>query len=243
MGVKACVFGVPGNSPIDYVATLRFVSERIDPGAYVAFYLYSYNDFVDLKKYVWRGVLSKVQAQVLEVADRFDSWRKSTYLWSYMRSRGQARPEPLRLWQYDLGKTEPIKLLYAHDPAFYRAPHSLTKQQQAALRLFFDGVSNEARQRSWQIAMVIHPDDAEIYGNLARGSKVFEDLDRRRADASTTCQEYSFHCEDISRYIYERAITTGKNPYFTNNRHFSAFGMRILAEELMQQLNRRLVQK
>ena len=109
MGVKACVFGVPGNSPVDYLATLRFVSERIDPGAYVAFYLYAYNDFVDLKKYVWRGLLSKVQAQVLEAANRYDSWRKSTYLWSYMRSRGEARPEPLRFWHYNVGKTEPIK--------------------------------------------------------------------------------------------------------------------------------------
>jgi hypothetical protein len=38
-GVDACVFGVTGNSPIDYLATLRYVAHRIEPGAHVAFYL------------------------------------------------------------------------------------------------------------------------------------------------------------------------------------------------------------
>jgi hypothetical protein len=58
MGVSACVFGVTGNSPIDYLATARYVADRIDPGAYVAFYLYAYNDFVNLNRYLNRGLLS-----------------------------------------------------------------------------------------------------------------------------------------------------------------------------------------
>jgi hypothetical protein len=238
MGVNACLFGVPGNSPVDYLATLRFVAERIDPGAYIAFYLYSYNDFVDLKKYVWRGVLSKLSPRILEWADHFDNWRKATYIWSYLRSRGQGQPEPLRLWQYQTRETELIRVRYPHDPVHYAGAPSFSKQQQAALRLFFDGVRNEATRRAWRVAMVIHPDEAEFYANLARGANQFEDLDRRRVDAMKICQQYSFSCGDISRYIYERAITAGRNPYFVDNRHFSEFGTRIVAEEFVSQLSR-----
>ncbi|HEY7221647.1 MAG TPA: hypothetical protein VH985_24960, partial [Candidatus Binatia bacterium] len=41
MGLRACVFGVTGNTPIDYLATLKYVADRIDPGASVAVYVYA----------------------------------------------------------------------------------------------------------------------------------------------------------------------------------------------------------
>ena len=55
MNVDACVFGVTGNSPVDYLATLNYVQDRIDNGAHTAIYVYAYNDFVSLTKYLERG--------------------------------------------------------------------------------------------------------------------------------------------------------------------------------------------
>ena len=46
IGVDACVFGVTGNSPMDYLATLNFVQDRIDENAHISIYVYVYNDFV-----------------------------------------------------------------------------------------------------------------------------------------------------------------------------------------------------
>jgi len=77
---------------------------------------------------------------------------------------------------------------------------------------------------------VIHPDGPEIFANFARRTPVFLDLDPRRADGLRACKEFSFVCVDASRYLYERSIAASKNPYFINNRHFSAFGTRLLSE-------------
>ncbi len=44
-----------------------------------------------------------------------------------------------------------------------------------------------------------------------------------------------FSCADISRHIYQRALEEGENPYFTNNRHFSIAGTRIVAESFVAQ--------
>jgi hypothetical protein len=47
------------------------------------------------------------------------------------------------------------------------------------------------------------------------------------------CKEFSFQCEDMSRFIYERSFAAGKNPYFDDDRHFSPFGVRIVAEHFV----------
>jgi hypothetical protein len=47
------------------------------------------------------------------------------------------------------------------------------------------------------------------------------------------CKESSFHCEEISRYIYEWSLAAGKTPYLEHDRHFSAFGTRIVAEHFV----------
>ena len=80
----------------------------------------------------------------------------------------------------------------------------------------------------------------EIYANFARRSPVFVDLDPRRGEALKICKEFSFHFEDISRYIYERSVTPGKNPYFEHDRHFSPLGTRIVAEHFVALTKRAL---
>jgi hypothetical protein len=88
MGLSACVFAVTGNSPVDYLATLKFVEPRIDPGAYIAFYLYAYNDFVSLNKYYNRKLLSLSNRypSLFEWALSFDQWRKSTFIFQRFRA-------------------------------------------------------------------------------------------------------------------------------------------------------------
>lgn len=247
MGVRACVFGVTGNSPVDYLATARHVADRIDPGAYVGFYLYAYNDFVNLNKYATRGFLafSKRFPRLFTWVAAFDSWRQGTVTFSRFTARRFPR-DGVRcptcaaarvggaVWQYDFGKSR-IKIFYPHDPVQYKRPNSLDGQKRAALKLFFDGVTELSRGRSWRVAMIIHPDESEFYANLARGTASFADLDPRRADALKICHEYGFSCADISRHIYKRALEEGENPYFANNRHFSIAGTRIVAESFVAQ--------
>ena len=247
MGVRACVFGVTGNSPVDYLATARFVAERIDPGAYVAFYLYAYNDFVNLNKYASRGIFSLARhfPWVFEWAAAFDAWRQSTFTFSRFTAKQRVRDGAdcptcaagrIRgtMWQYDFGKSR-INIYYPHDPAGYEAPKPLNGQKRAALKYFFDGVKDLARGRSWRVGMVIHPDESEFYANVARRAATFADLDPRRAEALETCKEYGFFCADISRYIYQRALEKGETPYFVNNRHFSVAGTRFVAESFVAQ--------
>jgi len=249
MGIDACVFGVTGNSPIDYLATLRYVAHRIEPDAHVAFYLYAYNDFVSLSKYFSRGVLSLSNRfpRLFDWASSFDKWRQSTFTFAWITARRGPRRGARcldcdvtnrpsgKLWQYDVGKAVPIKVLYPQDPAEYRQPKGLNKRQRAALQFFFERLKEIASGRSWRVAIVIHPDEIEFYANLARRATAFVDLDPRRGDAITICKEYGFSCTDISRYLYERSLAEGKNPYFINNRHFSIAGTRIVAESFVAQ--------
>jgi hypothetical protein len=230
LGLDACVFGVTGNSTADYLATLRFVANKINPEAHVAVCLSVYNDFVGLNKYFRRGFLSLYNSfpRVFEWALYFDNWRQTTFTYNLFRSE-KVRP-PVRLWEYDVRKTESIKLLYPYDPAAYKSPQPLNWRQLVALDLFFEGLDELARRHSWRVYIVIHPDFPEIFANLARGSSNFIDLDPRRADGLKACKEFSFVCEDISRYFYERSVSESMSPYFIDNRHFSAFGTRILAE-------------
>lgn len=247
MGVRACVFGVTGNSPVDYLATLKYVAHRIDPGAHVAFYIYAYNDFVNLNQYFSREFLSLSNRfhRLFEWASAFDQWRQSTFIFTRLTVRGSLVGWRCRdcmtnrangtLWQYDVGKAAPIKVLYPRDPAAYRQPNGLNKRQRAALHFFFERLAEITRGRSWYLAIVIHSDEGEFYANLARRAPVFVDLDPRRADALKIYKEYGFLCTDISSTIYERSLEEGKNPYFINNRHFSIAGTRIVAESFIAQ--------
>jgi hypothetical protein len=233
MGLPACVFGVTGNSSVDYLATLKFVAPRIDPGAHIAIYLYAYNDFVSLNKYFSRGFLSFSNwfRAPFEWASYFDQWRRSTFI--FQRFRAKRMPAAQTLWEFDVGKTAPIQILYARDPKNYSKPSKFNQRQRVVLKFFFDRLTEISRDRGWRVSIVIHPDDAEIYANFAGGASRFNDLDPRRADALEICKEHPFSCVDISRFIYERSLAEGKNPYFINNRHFSIAGTRIIAENFV----------
>jgi hypothetical protein len=233
LGLHPCVFGVTGNSPVDYLSTLKYVGDRIEPGAYVVFYLYAYNDFVSLNKYVTRGFLTTSNRfqRLFQWSFYFDQWRQTTWTYSLVHTR--RAPPQRRLWQYQIGQGEPIKILYTRDPGQYVTPEPLNDRQRLALKFFFTSLNEVARGHSWRIVIVIHPDDAEIYANFARRSQVFMDMDPRRADGLSICKEFSFVCEDMSRYIYERSIAAGENPYFPHDRHFSPFGTRIVAEHFL----------
>ena len=233
MGVQACVFGVTGNSPADYLSTLNFVADRIAPGAFVAFYLYAYNDFVGLNKYMTRRVHGYFQflPTIAEWAARFDQWRRGTIIYAWFHAP-RTRPV-MKPWQYQVGGGKQIRFVYAQNPKDYGRPSAFNSAQRQSFRYFLDGVSQTAKGRDWRITMVIHPDHSEIYANLARGALVFEDLDPRRADGLEMCKAAKFNCDDISRFIYEKMIFNGKNPYLSNDRHFSRFGTRVVAENFI----------
>jgi hypothetical protein len=230
MGIQPCIFGVTGNSPADYLATLKYVADRIDPGALVVFYLYAYNDFVDLQYYMTRRVRghSNLFPRLYRLVDRYDQWRHTTIIFAMLHAP-RAKP-PSKERQYELDGVKPIKILYDRDPKNYEKTRSLNVSESEALKLFLRGVAETARNRSWRIAMVIHPDNAEIYANMARQARVFMDLDPRRAQALEICTKSGFLCDDISKLIYEKTLQQGKNPFFSDDRHFSRFGISIVAE-------------
>jgi hypothetical protein len=233
MGLRACVFGVTGNTPIDYLATLKYVADRIDPGSSVAVYVYAGNDFIGVGNFMKRGVLvaSKPLKTLFEWSFYYDRWRQAT--WTYSLFHGWRAPAPLRPYQYEIVKGEPIKILFARDPAAYEKPETLDVQQRAALNFFLRSLNELVKDRPWHVSIVIHPENSEIYANFARHSSTFEDLDPRRAEGLKMCKEFSFQCEDISRFIYERSFAAGKNPYLEDDVHFSPFGVRVVAEHFI----------
>jgi hypothetical protein len=233
LGIQPCVLGVTGNSPADYLSTLNYAADRIAPGAFIAIYLYAYNDFVGFNKYLTRTArgLAGRFPKISEWMEEIDRWRRATFTFAWFHAP-HIRPV-MKPWQYSVDGAKPVKFLHAHDPINYDKPRPLGDKQRLALKLFFDGVAATAKQRNWRIAMVIHPDDAEIYANLARGARVLADLDPRRAGALAMCKATSFACEDISGWIYQRMIGASQNPYFTDDRHFSRFGTGIVAENFI----------
>ena len=232
-GLPTCVFGVTGNSPVDYLSTLKYVADRIEPGAYVAFYLYAYNDFVGLNQLAKRGFLSTSKSfhKLFEWAFYYDAWRQAT--WTFSLFHGRPRQTTKELYQYEIAKGQSIRIVYGRNPAQYSTPKPLDQRQRAALGFFLDRLNEFVEGRSWRVVIMIHPDDSEIYANFARLSPVFVDLDPRRAEGLKICKDHVFQCEDISRYIYERSFAAGKNPYIEHDRHFSAFGTRIVAEHFV----------
>ena len=233
MGLKVCVFGVTGNTPIDYLATLKYVADRIDAGSPVVVYVYAGNDFIGVNNFMKRGVLvaSKPLKKLFELSFYYDRWRKAT--WTYSLFHGWRALPPVQLYQYEIVKGEPIKISFARDPAVYAKPEPLSAQQRAALRFFLRGLNELVKNRPWRVSIVILPENSEIYANFARHSSTFEDLDPRRAEGLKMCKEYSFQCEDISRFFYERSFAAGKNPYLEDDSHFSPFGVRIVAEQFV----------
>lgn len=239
MGVDACVFGITGNGPTDYLSTLKYVASRLDPGAHIAIYIYAYNDFVSLSKYYQRRIraLSSSLDWYSRLIVYYDDWRRTTFTQALFRQTG-GRPRP-SLWQYKIDGAKAIKFYYPHDPAQYVPTQALTRQQRVSFEQFLQSLNEFVRGRPWRVSVVIHPDNAEVYANVARQARIFEDRDRRRADGVTLCRSYSFGCEDITHYLYERLVAEGKNPYLIDDRHFSEFGTRVVAEHYIAIVKRK----
>jgi len=235
MGADACVFGVTGNAPADYLSTLKYVANRIEKGAHIAIYVYAYNDFINLNKYMRRrllGLSNSVEplAQLIAYAD---DWRRTTFTYGLSGEKSIVPISQLPRWQIKLGETETLNFHSPRNPARYTPPPPLNKNERATLKFFFHELNNVVRDQSWHVSIVIIPDNDEVITNLARQSPTFLDLDPRRIDAWTICRTFPFGCEDLTLYFYQRLLAEGKNPYLINDRHFSAFGNQIVAEHFL----------
>lgn len=235
MGADACVFGVTGNAPIDYVSTLKYVADRIEKGAHIAIYLYAYNDFVTINKYLRRRVraLSHSFERLAALIAYIDDWRRTTFIYSLLRRKSNVSTSELPVWQIKLDGTNTLQFYSRHDPAIYTPPPPLTKGELASLRFFLVKLRKIARNQPMRVSLVILPDNDEFMANLARQSATFHDLDPRRRDALEICHASPFSCEDLTSYLYQRTRAEGRSPYFMNNRHFSAWGTRIVAEHFL----------
>jgi hypothetical protein len=230
MGLNACVFGVTGNGPVDYLSTLRYVADRIEPRAHVAIYLYAYNDFTSLTKYYRRRfrVWSAYAHRLSGLAMFYDDWRKTTWIYGSL-NKAPNRPAR-RLWRYKIGNKGAIKFYHHRDPTYYIPPPSLTRDERLSFSFFLESLKELTRARHWRVSLVILPDNEEFYANVAAQSEVFRDRDPRRANGLAMCRKYPLDCEDLTHYLYRRSRAEGRFPYLMDDRHFSAFGMRLVAE-------------
>lgn len=235
IGIDACVFGVTGNTPIDYLATLKHVANRLETEAHVVVYLYAYNDFVGLSKYLRRRLraLSNAFEPLTRLIVYYDDWRRTTFTHSLYRGDSGNSGSPLTPWEVRIGEEKRLSFHYRGDPALYAPPPPLDKGQRAALKVFFRRLRDLTHDKSWRVSIVVIPDNAEVMANLAREFPIFQDLDPRRRDALAICQKFSVGCKDLTKYLYERTLAEGKNPYLIGDRHFSSFGTRVVAQHFL----------
>jgi len=235
MNVDACVFGVTGNSPVDYLATLNYVQDRIDDGAHIAIYVYVYNDFVSLTKYVERKTreLSPAFAQLTGLINYYDDWRRATFIQTLLRGV-TATPKPTaRLWHMRIGDTKEIKIYWPHDPSQYPPERPINQAKRATFQFFLQQLRELVAARPWRVSIVFIPDNEELLANLAHPSSTFRDLDPRRVEGLKICATLWPDCHDLTPYLYKRVAAEGQNPYLLMDRHLSRFGNHILAEHYM----------
>ncbi len=242
IGADACVFGVSGNTPLDYLSTLRYVEKRIEKGGHIAIYLYAYNDFVSLSKYLRRRIraLSSSFEKLSNLIIYFDGWRRTTYTYRLFHRNSRANKDSDLIWKLKIGNTKTLTFYSSHNPAIYDPPPPLNIQQRATLRFFFDGLRDIVRRRPWHVSIVIIPDNPEVMVNFVQQTSNFQNLDQRRIDALRICRKLWSSCEDLGPYLYKQTLAEGKNPYFVDNRHFSAFGTRLVAEHYLAVARRTL---
>ena len=242
MGADACIFGVTGNAPIDYLSTLKYVTNRIEKGAHIAIYLYANNDFINLNKYMRRRIrgLSNSFEPLAELIAYADDWRRTTFAYNLFGQKSNIPISQLPRWQINLRGTKTLDFHSPHDPARYTPPPPLNKEERASLKLFLQGLNNVVRDRPWHVSIVIIPDNDEFVTNLARQSVTFQNLDPRREGALEICRTFPFGCEDLTSYLYKRTLAEEKYPYLVNDRHFSAFGTKVVAEHFLAATKRRL---
>jgi hypothetical protein len=232
MAVNACVFGVTGNSPVDYLATLNYVQDRIDNGARIAIYVYTYNDFVSMTKYLERGLRGSSDSffRATVLLDYYDDWRRTTFVQETLRKITAVPRPPLRPWHIGIGNTGEIDVYWPHDPSLYPTPRPLDRAQRATFQFFLQRLQEVVANRRWQVSIVFIPDNEEILANLAHRSRSFQDLDPRRVEALKICASLWSDCRDLTRYLFERVIAERQSPYLLKDRHLSLFGNRVVAE-------------
>ena len=225
IGLHACVFGVGGNGPVNYLATLRHIKERLEPGADVSIYL-TENDFLwtfhELSPARWWWALA-------DLVGYYEYWRRATFTYRLVNGKLAAPGAATQVWELKIGSGEPVKLL--SDPAAYVSPASLSPRQLRYLDFFFKSLLDLTKGQPWRVTVVILPSGREILANFALGNLQLRALDKPRLEALEMCQAAGLACGDFSAFLYARAIAEGKNPYFLDDKaHYSAFGTRVLAE-------------
>lgn len=239
LGTDACVFGVSGNTPLDYLTSLKYVAKRIEKGGHVVIYLYAYNDFVSLSKYFRRRfrALSSSFVRLAKYVQYVDAWRRTTYTYGLIHRKSHQVGDSLPLWELKIGKTRTLKFYYSTDPAIYKLPSPLSMQQRVTLEFFFEGLRDIIHDQPWHVSIVIIPDNLEMMANFANNSPVFQDLDQRRIGALKICRTFRYQCEYLGPYLYEHALSEGENPYFIDDRHFSSFGTSLVAKHILGVIN------
>jgi hypothetical protein len=231
INVDACVFGVTGNSPIDYLATLAYVQNRIENHAQVAIYIYVYNDFVSLTKYLESDIrgLSPSFAKLTALVNYYDDWRRTTFVQGSLR-KSTATPKPAaQSWHLKIGKRE-IEVYWPHNPSDYHAVRPLNHEERMTFQFFLQRLRELVDGRPWRVSVVFIPDNDEMLANLAHSSSTFQDLDPRRVEGLKICAALWSDCSDLTPHLYKRVIAEAQSPYSLNDRHLSLFGNRVLAE-------------
>lgn len=224
IGLDACVFGVGGNGPVNYLATLHHIKERLEPGAHVAIYLFAGNDFIwtlhELSPARWWWGLA-------DLVGYYDYWRRATFTFRLASGESAGTGAATQAWELKIGSGEPVKLL--SDPTAYVPPASLSPRQLRYLDFFFKSLLDLTKDQPWRVTVVILPAGQEILADFAFGNPQFRD--KSRVEAVKICQAAGFACDDFAPFLYARAIAEGRNPYFLDDKaHYSAFGTRVLAE-------------
>src|SRR5262249_32401377 len=152
MDVDACVFGVTGNSPVDYLATLSYVQKRIEDDARIAIYIYVYNDFVSMTKYVERALRgsSPVFETVAELVNYYDQWRRATLVQGTLRKATARAKEAAFLRQLESGIWTEIEV----DGPYKKTSESnllpsLIPEERAAFRFFLQRLRELVGNRPW----------------------------------------------------------------------------------------------
>ncbi|HWH78625.1 MAG TPA: hypothetical protein VNT76_14685, partial [Candidatus Binatus sp.] len=196
--IDACVFGVAGNAPVDYLGTLNFVRNRIDDGAHIAIYIYVYNDFVSLTKYLERMTrgISPFFVSVSGLINYYDDWRRTTFVQALLRSATTTPKAPLMATPMKVGDGKELKVYWQHDPTQYPAAPPLSREQRATFLFFFKQLRAAVADRNWRVSIVFIPDNEEMLANFAQPSATFRDLDQRRVEALKICAAKWYDCRD-----------------------------------------------
>src|ERR1043166_1999832 len=182
LSLDACVFGVTGNSPVDYLATLRYVQGRIGDDAHIAIYVYVYNDFISVNKYLGRTVRgsSPVFGKFTNVINYYDDWRRTTFIQGALRKLTAKTKEATFRWHLDAISAD-IEVSRAHSVSGMISLPQLIPEERATFRLFLQQLRELVANRHWRVSIVFIPDNEELAANIWGRAAAYQDLDPRRA--------------------------------------------------------------